>query len=569
MRSTHSWLLCLLLLAYTNICAQSICIDGKFTDWNTITKTSVSDAAGDATGIDLISLSVTNDEENLYLRIETKDSFNISDSNNIYINIDADNNSSTGFYSNGIGSELGWRLGYKYGFYYHGIGLKDTVFASQLKIVGLPTYKSNVFEIAINRNSIVGSGVTLFSGNIIKINLVNGITGGDYMPDKNSTFTYTFNNTLKSDFKPIDLSKCNANFIRLMSYNVFVDGLTDSTRIHSFERIFKAINADIIVLNECSNTTYQQVKTLLDSWMPLAAPGGWNCYKVDGGNVVCSRFPILHAENISFRKATFTYIDLPAIYQTNLIVIGTHLYPDNDGDSIRQREADVIAGYIRNMKAGTTTYPVPSNTPFLIAGDFNMVNSYSPLNTLLTGNIVNTADYGTGTPPDWNNLPISSIDAIGCDRDMTYSWRNQSATAKWWPGKLDYILHSNTNLKIRKSFVLQTENMSVSRLTQYGLQQNDNLIASDHLPIVTDIQIPLSNQLFYSLEWNGSVNTAWENPANWNCSMVPDENSDVVIPAGVPNFPVINLNTEIHSIHLNYGSNISVKPGIQFKINGQ
>ncbi|UEG50371.1 endonuclease/exonuclease/phosphatase family protein [Ferruginibacter lapsinanis] len=551
--------------------AQSISLNGKFTDWTGTTITT--DATADGNGIDLKGFSVTNDDENLYIRLITNAAFNLADSNSLYVNIDADNNASTGFSTYGIGSELGWRFGSKYGFYYHGASLKDTVFASNIKFVALPTFKSDTFEIAISRAAVVGTpAISLFSSNTIKLNFVNGITGGDAMPNSGSTYTYTFTNTHHSDFGAIDISKCNSNYIRLMEYNVLNDGLKDNARLGSFERIFKAINPDVIVLCECWNTTATQAKTLLNTWLPLGGSASWNCYKeTTAGIIIASRSSIQGASKITFGRTTAAYINLPSNYLTDLLVIGTHLAAGNDADSLRQSEADNMIQYITKMKAGTTSVPVlvPANTPFVIAGDFNMVNYSSPLNTILTGNIANTAVFGTAPPPDWDNKPLTSINALVADRNMTYTWRNQSETAKWWPGKLDYIIHTNTNIKVKKSFVLQTEMMSVGRLTQYGLQANDNLIASDHLPSVTDLEIPMTTIITPTLQWNGSINTAWENPANWNCSMVPDQNSNVVIPSVAPNFPVINNSTEVRSIQSNSNSSISVQPGINVKLNGQ
>lgn len=541
--------------------AQSISIDGKFNDW--VGTTIYSDAAGDGNGIDLLGISATNDDAYLYIRVIVNGVTNISDSNNLYLNIDADNNAATGLSSNG--AELGWRCGYRYGFYYHD-GLKDTVFASQLSMVGLTTHKNDTFEIAISRTSQVGNPLTnLFTSNSIKIFFTNGITGGD----QTGKYIYTFNNQTHSDFAPVNLAKCNPNYIRFMTYNVEFDGLIDAARTNQFQRIVKAINPDIINFNECTYTSYTQAKAKLDAWIPIGG-SGWVCYKVDGGNIICSRYPINYAVNINpSRKTTVARIDLPATYQTDLVIFGTHLMYFGENDSTRQREADIIAAYIRDMKAGTTALKVPANTPFLIAGDFNMVNSYSPLNTMLTGNIVHTESYGAGTAPDWNNTPISSEYAKGADRNMAYTWRSLSATAKYWPGKLDYILHSNTNFEVKKSFVLQSEIMSAERLTQYGLLSTDNYIASDHLPVVVDIQIPTTNSLLLTVQWNGKVNTAWENPANWDCSTVPDKYSNVVIPVGVPNYPFVNYNTEIHSLTLNNGSTVNVKPGVSFLVNGQ
>ncbi|MFT3680821.1 MAG: endonuclease/exonuclease/phosphatase family protein [Ferruginibacter sp.] len=561
------------LLAVFIVCAvpilsfsQSISIDGRFNDWAGIA--TYTDGAADGNGVDLKGFSVTNDEKNLYIRLITNAEFNLSDSNNLYMNIDADNNPATGFSTNGIGSEFAWRFGSKYGFYYYGSN-RDTVYAAQLGMAGLTTHKNDTFEIAISRSAKVGALLqSLFTKDTIKINFVNGVTGGDQMPNQGSTRFYVFNNQLVSDFAPIELSKCNSNYLRIMTYNTAFDGLIDVSRTEQFRRIMQVVTPDIIVFNECGNTTYQQAKAKLDAWLPLSS-GSWYCYKVDPGNIICSRFPVKYAKNISFRKTTVAYIDLPSVYATDFLFIGTHLMYYNDGDSTRQKEADIIAAYLRDMKAGTTEYKIPANTPFAIAGDFNLVNSYSPLNTILTGEIVHHDLYGSSDAPDWNGQPISSVYAKVSERDMAYTWRSRDAKARWLPGKLDYIVHSNVNLEVKKSFVLQSELMSEKRLQQYGLEASDTYLASDHLPVVVDIELPTITALTTNVQWNGQVNNAWENAANWDCGIVPGKNSNVIIPAVAPHYPEVNANTEIHSLFLQNNSTVNFKQGVQFLINGQ
>jgi endonuclease/exonuclease/phosphatase family metal-dependent hydrolase len=546
---------------------QSISIDGNFDDWAGIPV--YPDADADGQGIDFTGFSVTNDAGYVYIRLIANTVFNLSDSNSIFINIDADNNASTGFSSNGIGSELGIRVGRRYAFYYYGTN-RDTVYPAQMKMAALPTFKNNSFEIAISRNTLVGPlQQLLFSSPVIKLSFVNGFSGGDQMPNSGNTHSYTFNNSSQSSFGAIDISKCHSSYIRLLDYNVLFDGLIDPARQPAFENIFKAVNPDIIVLNECGNTTFQQVRSLLNTWLPISGGASWNCYKVDGSDIVCSRYPVLYAANVSFRRATAVYLDLPSNYLNNLLVIGTHFTFANEGDSMRQREADAIAAYLRDMKAGTTAYKIPANTPFVVAGDLNMVNNPSSLNTLLSGEIVNTADFGTGAPADWNGNNLSSDNAYVADRDATYTWRNQSTNAKWWPGKLDYIIHSNTNLQVKKSFVLQTEIMSAERLGQYNLQANDNLIASDHLALVADFEIPTTAAVINTSIWNGKINTAWENRANWDCSTVPGANSDVVVPSLAPNFPVVNKSTQVKSVNCGQGSSVKVETGVDLKLGNQ
>ena len=69
--------------------------------------------------------------------------------------------------------------------------------------------------------------------------------------------------------------------------------------------------------------------------------------------------------------------------------------------------------------------------------------------------------------------------------------------------------------------------------------------------------------------WNGAVNSAWENSANWNCGIVPGISSDVIIPSGMPVYPVVSLSTEIKSLFLQPAASVTVQPAVLFKLNGQ
>jgi hypothetical protein len=68
--------------------------------------------------------------------------------------------------------------------------------------------------------------------------------------------------------------------------------------------------------------------------------------------------------------------------------------------------------------------------------------------------------------------------------------------------------------------------------------------------------------------WNGSVSTAWENPSNWDCGILPVINSEVIIPTTVPRYPVVNFNFEIKKLTINPNASINILPGITFKLNG-
>jgi Pregnancy-associated plasma protein-A/CARDB len=69
--------------------------------------------------------------------------------------------------------------------------------------------------------------------------------------------------------------------------------------------------------------------------------------------------------------------------------------------------------------------------------------------------------------------------------------------------------------------------------------------------------------------WNGPADNIWENPANWSCNTVPDENTDVYINAGMPVYPRVNSNAACRKIYLQPGTSIEVKPGKTLLVTGK
>ena len=59
--------------------------------------------------------------------------------------------------------------------------------------------------------------------------------------------------------------------------------------------------------------------------------------------------------------------------------------------------------------------------------------------------------------------------------------------------------------------------------------------------------------------WLGTVSSAWENPLNWSCNLVPDDKTDVTINAGTLFPPELNASTTIRSLTAFPGTNILIK----------
>lgn len=61
--------------------------------------------------------------------------------------------------------------------------------------------------------------------------------------------------------------------------------------------------------------------------------------------------------------------------------------------------------------------------------------------------------------------------------------------------------------------------------------------------------------------WTGASDTAWENTGNWSLGTLPATTADVVINAGVTNFPVISTAVTVNSLTITSNANVSMTGG--------
>ncbi|MCH7964201.1 MAG: T9SS type A sorting domain-containing protein [Bacteroidetes bacterium] len=483
-------LLFLLFIPFNNLSAQSlpIFLDGKTDDWNIPLPTYIDDI-GDGNIFDFRYFSVTNDEQFLFIRLKITPEFKLVEDNFISLYIDGDNNMGTGIVVNGIGAELKWDFGFRNGeFYKNGttqIGFPDIQYRS------LPTVTDTTYEIAIGRNVLPNGTDLLFTSSTIKIFFKDNDSNGDWMPNSGNIFDYTFDETPTPPVNLIEINKENPSLMRVMNYNVLNDGLLDLSREENFTRILQAIRPDIIGFNELWNSTASQVQTLLDDILPLQNGESWTTVKLDGGNVTASIYPIIQSWLVfPGQRITASLIDLPAEFDKDVMVINAH-YRCCGANVIRQEEADATIAFILDAKTPGGSIDLLQDTPFIILGDLNLVGDRQQLTTLVTGEIINTQLFGNGGPPDWDETDLEDLIAQQTDKRTAYTWRNDNSSFP--PGRLDFQIYSNSVMSIEKSFVIQTEIMSMDRLTQYGLLQFDTRNASDHFPKVTDYSFTITS----------------------------------------------------------------------------
>lgn len=69
--------------------------------------------------------------------------------------------------------------------------------------------------------------------------------------------------------------------------------------------------------------------------------------------------------------------------------------------------------------------------------------------------------------------------------------------------------------------------------------------------------------------WTGAVDSLWDNPGNWDINLVPDAETVVIIPANVPNNPVVNTNASCYAVRMNKNAEIDINDGYNLEITGK
>jgi hypothetical protein len=69
--------------------------------------------------------------------------------------------------------------------------------------------------------------------------------------------------------------------------------------------------------------------------------------------------------------------------------------------------------------------------------------------------------------------------------------------------------------------------------------------------------------------WTGAVDTAWENPGNWSTNAVPGRSTKVLVPANVPNYPVVNSHATCFSLQVDSTASIVINTGFNVEVTGK
>ncbi len=464
------------------ICGNPINIDGQFDDWIEV-PIAYNDAEGDHIGADYSILKITNDYQFLFIYFNFfNDEFLMQNWNDFHLYIDSDNNSTTGQFVNGIGAELVWAFGDRWG-YGHVDGQEYDIYQNDLTLRIAPTVTSMEFEIAISLNS---SPLTLNGSQILsqaRLILSEMADDGDFVPNESGGVTFMVDHDFVDDSPSISLERESISDIRIISYNTWNEGILDSERQIRFKRIIQGLNPDVIGLQE--HGEWDQIDGIIQSWFPDEE---WYASWTYNDLVILSRFPILNDANIISSGRTMAAL-LNTVNELghNLLIFNSHL-SCCDNDESRQQQVDEFSGVWRDwMQEGSGPFEIEEQTPFIHIGDFNFVGYSQQIRTIRDGDIEDQEEFGNDYFPDWDSTPIRELFPRHSHKRMGYTWRNDGSSFN--PGKLDYVFYSNFTINPGNYYILNTLELNDATLEYFGFQRYDTHIASDHLPIVFDISI--------------------------------------------------------------------------------
>jgi endonuclease/exonuclease/phosphatase family metal-dependent hydrolase len=288
--------------------------------------------------------------------------------------------------------------------------------------------------------------------------------------------------------------------LRVVSYNVYFDSVFDDVDLvqaDKFARVMNALEPDVLNLQEIYDHSAADVVALMNSVLPLPDDATW--FAVKGyDNILVSKYPLSFTRTTTIPNPASTnyaigLVDLPdEHYATDFYFMNAHFKCCGGFDPQRQVQADALVNWMRMARSPGGPILLPEGTPMAVVGDLNIVDSPRPLQTLISGDVYYESAYGPDSPPDWDGTSLADAHPLhngGGPSD--YTWRSDNSG--FAPGRLDYVLYTDSVVGVSHSFVLNTVAMSSAERASAGLERYDVTLSTsdyDHLPLVVDFRFP-------------------------------------------------------------------------------
>lgn len=453
--------------------AARIVHDGQFADWAALAPIATDAADQPAGAVDLRSLTITNDERRLRLRIVFDDVVQLQENNDLVLHIDTDADAATGRPLPGMGADVSFAFGDRAGTVVVGGG-EIPVRHAALGLSWAPTFAAAAFEVELDLDAEVG-GAPVFPGPDLLIALTTD--GAERLPAAAEGAPYTLDRaTALPDYDAPTLDR-TPGALRVLSYNVLRDNVFQGEAKAAFLRIVRALQPDVVAFQEVYDNSGADAAALVSE----ALGGTW--YHGDAGsdNLIVSRTPVRLERDLGGNSAFL--LVAPADWPHDLLVINAHT-PCCGNEAGRRDETDRYMQFLRQVQEGAVE-GVDPETPFAIVGDLNMVGTDRPLRAMLTGDLVDNARYGPDFAPDLDGSDLTDALPLHLGAPAAYTW--YQADSSFPAGRLDFVVYTDSALDLPNAFVLYTPELSTEVLEATGLRASDTDVASDHLPLVADL----------------------------------------------------------------------------------
>lgn len=261
--------------------------------------------------------------------------------------------------------------------------------------------------------------------------------------------------------------------VRVVSHNVLRN--SPETDPDPFVRMYEALEPDVILVQEWYGWDSARFEAWFNERLPVE--GGWRAVTHESdraGVAVITRLEVREGltQSVTPEGAEWPTRFVGAVLETDagaMLVGSMHLKccgsAGSPEDERRMRETAAISAFVSEAM-DTRAIELCA-----LAGDLNLVGSRPPLDVLRGG-----------LDADGSDLEPAEARVIG---DLAYhTWRDDRSL--FTPGRLDWIVYSDSALTGETSFVLETEGLSGAELKRAGLERRDSRV-SDHLPVVVDL----------------------------------------------------------------------------------
>jgi hypothetical protein len=239
-------------------------------------------------------------------------------------------------------------------------------------------------------------------------------------------------------------------------------------------------------------------------------------------------------------------------------------------DSIRVRltitDKDNVPHVYNNLGSGARIYPMDGGDSAVIAYDIPMAQYFGQNRLVLEVN----PDDDQPELFHYNNYVFKQFTVLNplvCPGSGTSFSAGIHMTGNTYQWQVDNGTGFE-NLAASALYTGITQNtitLSVPPTSMYGYKFRCRITNG------TVVKTSQEYVLKFASTWTGGTNSSWNVPGNWSCNALPDDNTDVIIKAGLPAYPVLNgnINVSCRSINAKPGSSVTITTGCKLTLKGK